>query len=71
MFRVDGNGVGTMSLSAQSGEREGTRRVSDGEGEVPRAATPTSPARYRSHPLPPQAGGEGLRRLYPISSELQ
>ena len=77
MFRVDGNGVGTMSLSARSGGRtatrsdEGTRRVSDGEGEVPRAATPTSPARYRSHPLPPQAGGEGLRRLYPISSELQ
>jgi hypothetical protein len=56
-----------MSLSARSGEREGTRRDSDGEGEVslrdgPEPAIGTHLTRsLRSRPLPPQAGGEGSR----------
>jgi hypothetical protein len=56
-----------MSLSARSGEREGTRRDSDGEGEVS-LRDGTEPAigthltrSLRSRPLPPQAGGEGSR----------
>jgi protein ImuB len=46
------------SLSAHKGEREGTHRVSNGEGEVGEAAIGH---RHPSHPvpLPPQAGGEG------------
>ncbi len=46
------------SLSAHRGEREGTHRAGDGEGEVGEAAIPH---RHPPHPvpLPPQAGGEG------------
>ncbi len=64
----------------QVGEREGARRVSDGKGEVVLAANATrthltrsrgpggfAPGKKmgRSHPLPPQAGGEG--QLDPIA----
>jgi hypothetical protein len=54
-----------MPSPRDSGEREGTRRESDGEGEVPFRGTIASAIdthltrSLRSHPLPPQAGGEG------------
>jgi hypothetical protein len=65
MFCSVGNTGQLLSLSARNGEREGTRRVSDGEGEVPIRRTFCSAVcahltrSLRSHPLPPQAGGEG------------
>ena len=42
-----------MSLAARSGEREGTRRVSDGEGEVCLRLTDLFHVFHRPHPRAP------------------
>ncbi len=58
----------TVPLRHEVGEREGARRVSDGKGEVVLAANAARThltRSLRSHPLPPQAGGEG--QLDPIT----
>jgi len=53
-----------LSLSAQTGEREGTRRDSDGEGEVfrRRAIAPVI-GTHLSQPSPPASGRRGLNAL--------
>src|SRR5438309_5008807 len=53
----------SVALSARLGEREGTRRLSDGEGEVGRGLeSPTSP-----RPSPPPGGAERESRLYAVT----
>ncbi len=53
------NRVAEIALSALRGEREGTRRESDGEGEVGRAAVPRLASPHLTPTLSAPGGGEG------------
>ena len=69
----------SLALSARSGEREGTRRASGGEGEVllarPRSPqAPTSPARYARALSPRKRAARAFdrfgRRSYRLGFEI-
>ena len=58
------NRVARIALSAHRGESEGTRRGSDGEGEVGRAAIPSLASPHLTPTLSAPGGGEGVPRIY-------